>query len=52
MNTIYFGRRHGIDAAAQAYFGHGADQLTLSGVCTVGRCHSEKAFRVIRREPG
>ena len=31
MNTIYFGRgAYGIDAAAQAYFGHGADQLTLS----------------------
>ena len=31
MNTIYFGRgAYGIDAAAQAYFGHGANQLTLS----------------------
>ena len=31
MNTIYFGRgAYGIDAAAQAYFGHGASQLTLS----------------------
>ena len=31
MNTIYFGRgAYGIDAAARAYFGHGADQLTLS----------------------
>ena len=31
MNTIYFGRgAYGIDAAAQAYFGHGAHELTLS----------------------
>ena len=31
MNTIYFGRgAYGIDAAAQAYFGHGATDLTLS----------------------
>jgi len=31
MNTIYFGRgAYGIDAAAQAYFGHGAADLTLS----------------------
>ena len=31
MNTIYFGRgAYGIDAAAQAYFGHGASELTLS----------------------
>ena len=31
MNTIYFGRgAYGIDAATQAYFGHGAHELTLS----------------------
>ena len=31
MNTIYFGRgAYGIDAAAQAYFGHPAKDLTLS----------------------
>lgn len=31
MNTIYFGRgAYGIEAAAKAYYGHSADEMTLS----------------------
>ena len=44
MNTIYFGRgAYGIDAAAQAYFGHGAHELTLSESALLAAVIPDKA---------